>query len=102
MYNLGLYFLKNESPDGAIKWFKAAAANGDTGSMFNLAKMARAGQGYPKPDDRAARDWYEQAGKKGHKSAMLNLALLYLTGSKTVPRDALAASRWMQKASDAG
>jgi TPR repeat protein len=84
----------------ALKWTKAAADQGDSLAMGNLAASYATGQGV-KQDYKKAIAWYERAAAAGNALAAYNLAGMYERG-EGVKKDAAAARRWYETAASSG
>lgn len=88
----------------AVYWWKKAAGQGHSESMFQLASAylfgVQAARFVPDPDREAA-VWYFQAASAGHAEAQYHLGLLFLAG-KGVVESRKEAARWFRKASDLG
>ena len=69
----------------AVKWFRAAAEQGDELGMKNSAVSLRNGDGV-QPDPFQAAEWFEKASAKGSIQAKSNLADMYAEGDG-IPSD---------------
>ena len=82
--------LRTTDPREALKWFTAAAANGQTEAMTQAGLMMANGLGREKPDFAAAVGWFQQGAAAGDSDSMVSLADCYLYG-KGVARNELKA-----------
>lgn len=81
----------------ALRWIRAAAAQGNEDACFNLGLYHAHGWGGLKRDNREALKCYLLAAKKGHVGAWVNLGDLYWRGAG-VTMDRAEAMRWWLKA----
>lgn len=72
--------LRNSDPSEALKWFKAAAENGQTEAMTQAGLMLANGSGTSTADLQRAIKWFEQAADAGNSDAMTALAECLLDG----------------------
>ena len=91
-------WLRSTEPQEALKWFAAAAANGQTEAMTQAGLMMANGLGREAPDFRAAVAWFQQGAAAGDSDAMVSLADCYLYG-KGIPRNEIKAVEILQAAS---
>jgi len=80
------------TPENSVKWFQAAAEQGDPSSQYFLAKAYEKGNGVIRNYSEAA-NWYQKAALQGDGMAMHRLAGLYAKGLG-VPKDLLKAYAW--------
>lgn len=85
----------------AVRWFRAAAAQGNELAHFNLGLAHAHGWGGAARSLRKAAAYYQEAGKKGHVGAWVNLADLYMRGAG-VARDPARAVHWWTRAAKNG
>jgi TPR repeat protein len=91
-------WLRTSEPQEALKWFAAAAANGQTEAMTQAGLMMTNGLGREAPDFPAAVGWFQQGAAAGDSDAMVSLADCYLLG-KGVARNEMKAVEILQAAS---
>lgn len=84
----------------ALKWWRAAAEQGDTPAQFNIGVAYDNGQGVPRNQNEAAK-WYRLAADKGHAQAQVNLGVLYDQGNG-VPQNFVYAYMWFNLAASNG
>ena len=74
--------LRKNNPQAALKWFAAAAAQGQTEAMTQAGLMMANGLGNEAPDFSAAVAWFQQGAAGGDTDAMVSLAdcLLHAKG----------------------
>lgn len=89
-----------QSDTQALKWFRAAAEQGNVLAMYNLMLFLYEGRGCA-ADQRQAMVWLENAANRGHVSSMRLLAFSYLQGDG-VPRDRQVALHWFRLGAEAG
>jgi len=82
---LGESLLDTDSGD-ALKWFLAAASQGQTEAMVTAGKMLASGRGATAPDLPAAVKWFTRASDNGDTEGMFALGECYLFG-KGVGKD---------------
>ncbi len=84
--------LRNLAPSESLKWFKAAAENGQTEAMTQAGLMMANGRGTSGPDMRLALSWFQRAADHGDTDAMAALAecLIFGKGTAKDPRRAAA------------
>ncbi|MDX2081654.1 MAG: tetratricopeptide repeat protein [Terrimicrobiaceae bacterium] len=84
--------LRSREPSEALRWFRAAAENGQTEAMTQTGLMLSNGLGVTKPDLRAAVEWFERATAAGDTDAMVALAecLIHGKGTEKNPKRAVA------------
>ncbi len=70
----------------ALRWWRKAAAQGESGAEVALGNIYSAGRGVS-ADAAQAIHWYERAAGRGDKAADLNLARAYLFGRGGTPRN---------------
>lgn len=82
--------LRNLAPAEALKWFRAAAENGQTEAMTQAGLMLANGRGTSGPDMRLALGWFQRAADCGNTDAMAALAecLIFGKGTDKEPRRA--------------
>lgn len=90
-------WLRSTEPHEALKWFAAAAANGQTEAMTQAGLMMTNGLGQDAPDFPAAVGWFQQGAAAGDSDAMVSLADCYLLG-KGVDRNEKLALEILQSA----
>jgi hypothetical protein len=85
---------KRRAPDydQAMKWFRAAADQGNAEAEARVGMLYHFGKGVPKDDAEAAR-WYRLAANGGYAWAALQLGDMYQRGVG-VPRDQQEARKW--------
>lgn len=97
--------LAQETPPdfaGALKWYKAAAEQGNGPAAYNVGQYLRMGVGGMAPDPKAAVAWYEKASNAGFPPAKVNLAIMMLQQDNPT-RDTVERARGLlQQASAAG
>ena len=83
MFNLGVKYQNGEGvaedDAEAARWFRKAAAIGNSSAMFNLGLMYDNGEGMAEDDTEAVR-WYRSAAEAGDTHAMVNLGAMYAQG----------------------
>ena len=89
--------LRKSDPHEALKWFSAAAANGQTEAMTQAGLMMANGLGQGAPDFSAAVAWFQQGAAAGDSDSMVSLADCYLYG-KGIPRNGMKAVEILQSA----
>jgi serine/threonine protein kinase len=99
MYLEGTVVDKNEKE--AEKWFRKAAANGNTSAMLSLGGMYELGSNGVAQSDTDAADWYRKAADAGNPAAMFNLGRFYEEGIG-VRRDPARAKKLYQDAATLG
>ena len=82
---LGESLLLSDSAE-ALKWFLAAANQGQTEAMIQAGQMLASGRGVPAPDFEGAAAWFSKASANGDPAGMYMLAECELYG-KGVPKD---------------
>lgn len=78
--------LLETDPGDALKWFLAAANQGQTEAMVTAGKMLASGRGATSPDLPAAVNWFTKASDGGDTDGMFALGECYLFG-KGVEKD---------------
>ena len=78
-----------EDNQAAIKWYTAAAEQGERNAQYNLAIMYDEGEG-TREDNGEAIKWYTAAASQGEASAMFNLAIMYMNGEGIRTNNAMA------------
>ncbi len=94
------YCLNRGDDAGALRWFGAAARQGDAAAQFQLAELYARGAAGPS-DPAQAVLWYRKAAAQGYAAAEFELGMSYLHGDGVAP-DAHAAHHWLQAAAAAG
>ena len=84
----------------ALKWYRAAAEQGDADAQFNLGFMYHKGQGTPQDYARAIQ-WYRAAAEQGDVEAQYTVGELYRDGQGT-PQDSLRAYAYFSVAAANG
>lgn len=99
-YYLGHLYAKGEGvardPGQALRWFRAAAEQGEPYGQFALGYVYEHGLGAA-PDLAAAVRWYRAAAVQGNLAARNNLGLMYEQG-RGVARDTVRAYAWYARA----
>lgn len=72
--------LRSREPAEALRWFRAAAENGQTEAMTQTGLMLSNGHGVTAPDLRSAVAWFERAASAGDTDAMVALAECLIHG----------------------
>ena len=80
----------------ALRWYRAAAEQGDMDAQYSLGVRYENGQGVLQDDAEAVR-WYRAAAEQGDAEAQFNLGVMYATG-KGVLQDHIQAYQWSQLA----
>ena len=80
----------------ALRWYVAAAEQGDITAQFNLALKYHNGQGVPQSDREAVR-WYQAAAEQGNVRAQINLGGMHEMGLG-VPPNSVQAHMWFNLA----
>ncbi|KAJ3316314.1 hypothetical protein HDU76_001900 [Blyttiomyces sp. JEL0837] len=88
------------NPVEAVKFYMAAAKQGDVISENNLGYCYRHGVGVTR-DDREAVRWYQRAAFRGYVKAQYNLAMCYEKGVG-IDKDLEEAIRWYERAAKSG
>lgn len=96
IYNSGI---KSDSHTG-FRWMSAAALNGNTKAMHNVAIAFLTGSGIEKNPTEAA-NWFGKAAGKGYRDSAFNLAVLYERG-EGVARNSQRALYWYDTAAASG
>lgn len=81
----------------AVRWYRAAAEQGNKEGLAGLADMYAKGEGVDR-DLVEARKLYEQAANAGHDRAARVLAHAYANGGLGVEPDAGEAAHWKSRA----
>lgn len=89
--------LRPTEPSEALRWFTAAATNGQTEAMTQSGLMLASGLGNEAPDFYAAVGWFKQGVAGGDTDAMVALADCLLSGKGTPP-DAVQALELLRTA----
>jgi TPR repeat protein/predicted Ser/Thr protein kinase len=82
--------LRKSDPQTALKWFAAAAAQGQTEAMTQAGLMMANGLGNDAPDFSAAVAWFQQGAAGGDSDAMVSLADCLLHGKGIAKNEAQA------------
>lgn len=96
IYNTGI----KPAPHTGFRWMSAAALNGNTKAMHNVAIAFLTGSGIEKNPTEAA-NWFGKAAAKGYRDSAFNLAVLYERG-EGVAGNAQRALYWYDTAAGAG
>jgi TPR repeat protein len=83
----------------AVRWYRAAAEQGQKDGLAGLADMYAKGEGVEK-DLAEARSLYEKAADAGHDRAARVLAHAYEKGGLDVEPDAGQAAHWKSRAAE--
>jgi serine/threonine protein kinase/TPR repeat protein len=75
--------LRETDPSDSLKWFIAAASQGQTDAMVQAGQMLASGRGVPAPDLPGAVVWFTKASESGNVDGMANLGECYLFGKGT-------------------
>ena len=94
---IGVLF-RDSDLEKAIYWYKIAADNGVSDSMYNLAKIYRYEDAVK--DINKAIGWYEKAAEKGDADAMYALGRYYKYEAK--PIDLELSTMWYEEAANHG
>lgn len=100
MVLLGDLLDRAERNEDAVKWYRAAANQGDLEGMINLALMYANGEGIAK-DDGQAMAWLEKAAEKGSPRAMLIISNSYRGGDMGNSINYDKSFEWLVKATEA-
>ena len=76
----------------ALRWFRAAAKQGDAEAQNNLGVMYHNGDGLPGPDPPKALKWYRAAARQGEPAALHNLAGMHHNGEAGLKPDPVKAA----------
>lgn len=85
----------------AVKWYRAAAEQGEPAAQAALGRMLSSGRGVER-NEREGLEWYRKAAEQGSRSAEYALGLAYLNGNSVVSKDPTVALGWFKKAMDHG
>lgn len=80
----------------AVKWFRAAATQGQSGAKFELGAMYASGQGVTRNHKKAVK-WFKAASGQSNARAQYNLGLLFRDGNG-VNQDIVLAYKWIKLA----
>ncbi len=96
------YFLEENEPKEAVKWYKASAENGYSMGMSNYARCLYYGIGCDKKFDDAFK-WLVKAAESDDKNdgAQYMLGILYFNGDG-VEKDLVRSAQWYRKAAENG
>jgi len=83
-----------------VKWYHAAAEQGESNAQFNLGVFYETGQVVPQDYEEAVK-WYKKAAEQECAPAQCNLGLCYETG-RGVKQDVRQAVRWFCRAARQG
>lgn len=107
-FNCGVTYLNRERHRDAVKWFRLAAARGDTSALLEVARAELYGLGTPRKPaaavaklTRVSRATAITTAPIDRESAMLVLANALMTGWG-LPRDHAAGIKWLQRAAALG
>ena len=81
-----------DSTKTALKWYNAAARQGDPASAFTLGLLYQKGDGVPQ-DYKEAVKWFRLGAEQGHISSLFNLGKSYLLG-QGVQKDIIYSYMW--------
>lgn len=84
--------LRESEPATALKWFRAAAQNGQTEAMTQTGLMLSNGKGVSAPDPALAVEWLQKAAAAGDMDATTALAECLIRGKGIAPDPKRAAS----------
>ncbi len=84
----------------ALKWYIAAAEQGDVGAQVGLGTMYAVGKGIPQDFTKAA-SWFLKAAKKGNTNAQIGVGNLYASG-KIADKNYVDAYAWISVAVASG
>ena len=98
MYNHGHGVPQNHAT--AVRWYRAAAEQGNALAQWSLGFMYDHGHGVPQNHATAVR-WYRAAAEQGEAVAQHYLGLLYEQG-QGVPRNPVSAHMWVNLAAAKG
>ena len=90
--------LKQARSGAVIRWYKAAARQGDSAAQDNLGIMYQDGEGVPGPDPLQALKWYRAAARQGDPAGLCNLAGMYHSGEAGLPPDSERAFQLYREA----
>lgn len=96
IYNSGI----KADPHTGFRWMSAAALNGNTKAMHNVAIAFLTGSGIERNPTEAA-NWFGKAAAKGYRDSAFNLAVLYERG-EGVAGNSQRALYWYDTAAGAG
>jgi TPR repeat protein len=100
-YLLGTLDLADDNEQSqAVRWFDAAARQGNVKAMHNLAVIYAKGLGVS-PDMAVAASWFQRAAALGYRDSQFDLAVLYERGLG-VPQNAVLALKWYLIAAASG
>jgi len=97
----GLSALRAGDASRALRWFEAAAKEGHTGAMNNLAMLHLQGRG-TRPSITSAIEHFTHSAELGNGVAANNLGYLYQTGREGVTANRATAITWYQRAVQLG
>lgn len=83
----------SEQNEEAVRWYRAAAEQGNIDGLAGLAEMYAKGEGVEQDFDRA-RELYRQAGEAGHAGSIRVLIAAYGSGGLGVAQDAEQLEYW--------
>ena len=84
----------------SVRWFRAAAENGDPEAQYLLAVRYLNGQGVPQDNEEAV-TWLKRSADHGHPGAQDSLGVRYATGQGVAQNDVEALS-WFRRAAEQG
>ena len=77
----------------AMKWFRKAARQGNTGGQLRLGDMYEYGWGVPQDYEKAVK-WYRLAADRGDTGAQFRLGEIFESGRLVAPQDYVQAHKW--------
>jgi TPR repeat protein len=92
--------LRPHDPVAAVRWFRAAAEQGNAEAQCSLGWCYANGEGVPRDEVEAVR-WYRLAAEQGQPSAQINLGWMYERG-RGVGQDYGEARRWYSRSAERG
>jgi TPR repeat protein len=99
-YRKGQDFEKKQNYTEAMRWYRAAAAQGNARAQFGIGNLYTAGEGVAKDYSEALR-WFRLAAAQGDSLAQGNVGFFYMVGWG-VKIDYAEGMRWSRMAADQG
>ena len=95
---LGYLFDQSENNEESVRWYRAAAEQGNVDGIAGLAEMYAKGEGVEKDQEQALM-LFRKAGEAGHAGSIRVLVAVYANGGLGVTQDTTELAYWKAKES---
>jgi len=99
-YRLGVTYFGVKNSEGAVKWLRKAAEQGNVDAQVTLGGICSNWAKLSKKYAEETEKWYRKAAEQGNTGAQASLGLMLYDSSRQGDKE--EAAKWLRKAADQG